>query len=216
MTNKQRGFTLTELMLSLAFISFLLLFLLTGIVQLTRTYNKGVSIRQINQSGRQFTEDFQRTARYARVSDVKWDPANQRLCINGVTYAWNTGDPTAVPVTSLKNRYSTAGPVITMVRTKDPGGAYCFNGTANIIPRDARTTEVLPTTLNVQRVEFLPPALPDPSIVKLSIVFSTGGGNAPTSIGPATLTSTGFECPGGGAGAFCALADFDATVYMRN
>jgi prepilin-type N-terminal cleavage/methylation domain-containing protein len=216
MTNNQRGFTLTELMISLAFISFLLLFLLTGVVQMTRTYNKGVSIRQINQSGRQFTEDFQRTARYARVSDVKWDPTNQRLCINGVTYAWNLGDPTAVPLASLKNRYSSAGPVITMVRTKDPGGAYCFNASATIIPRDERTTEVLPTTLNVQRLDFLAPALPDPSIVKLSTVFSTGGGNAPSYVGPPSAVSTGYACPGGGAGAFCALADFDATVYMRN
>jgi hypothetical protein len=52
--------------------------------------------------------------------------------------------------------------------------------------------------------------------VRLLVVFSTGGANAPTYIGPPTATSTGYECPGGGLGAFCALADFDATVYLRN
>lgn len=216
MTNKQRGFTLTELMISLAFISFLLLFLMTAVVQMTRSYNKGLSIRQINQSGRQFTEDFQRTARYTKMSDIKWDPTNMRLCVNGITYAWNLGDPTSVPTASLKNRYSSAGPVIAMVRTKDPGGTYCFNNTADIIPNNPNTIAILPTTLNVQRVDFTPAPVTLQKMVKLTVVLSTGGSNAPKYIGVPTSTSTGYECPAGGEGAFCALADFDATVYVRN
>lgn len=55
MTGKKHneGFTLIELMLAMAFISFLLLFMVAAILQVTRLYVKGSAIRQINQTGRQ-------------------------------------------------------------------------------------------------------------------------------------------------------------------
>ena len=212
MTAKQKGFTLTELMLSMAFVSFLLLFLMAGIIQIMRVYNKGISIRQINQAGRQVSEDFVRTAKYATAGSAQFDNINQRLCVNGVTYAWNLDDPDA-PAAVIKNSFASApsgAPRITMVRVLDPGGNLCGLAGANVIPY-AQATRVLPIGLNVKRVQFS--QLESGKIVQLQTVFSTGGANAPAGGKP---TPTGFECDPGSLGVFCAFSDFNALVYMRN
>jgi hypothetical protein len=71
---------------------------------------------------------------------------------------------------------------------------------------------MLPLGLNVKKISWKPSAT-DPRLASISFVFSTGGYNAP--IASAT-TQTGFACKIGGDGAFCAFADFDVTVYVRN
>jgi len=212
MTNKQRGFTLTELMLSMAFVSFLLLFLMTSIIHVMRIYNKGISVRQINQSGRQFSEDFSRTAKYAKAGTVVVNTAWQRICVNGVTYAWNLDDPTA-PGAVIRNSYAAAPagtPRITMVRVLDSGGVLCGQAAANVIPYN-RATPLLPVGLNVKKVQA-DTAKESGRIVSLTTIFSTGGANAPV----VAATPTGFQCDPSPLGAFCAFADFDTTVYMRN
>lgn len=214
MTNKHKGFTLTELMLAMAFVSFMLLFLMTAVIHLMRTYNKGVSMRQINQSGRQFAEDFSRTAKYASLGDIKSDPAHNRICLNGVTYAWNLNDPTATtPVPPLTNGYLSpnTGEKFSMVRVTDSGGTLCGAGGVNIINK-AYAKEMLPVGLNVKKVTYST-STADPRLVSVSFIFSTGGFNAPIA---SALTPTGFACKSGGDGAFCAFADFDVTVYVRN
>ena len=212
MTSKQKGFTLTELMLSMAFVSFLLLFLMAGIIHVMRIYNKGLSIRQINQSGRQVSEDFVRTAKYATAGTARYDSVNQRVCVNGITYAWNLNDPTAGGAT-IKNSF-TGAPAgtspITMVRVTDSGGTLCGLAAANVIPY-AQASRMLPIGLNVKKAELT--SADSGKIVMLSTVLSTGGANAPAGGKP---TPTGFECDPGPLGAFCAFADFNALVYMRN
>jgi prepilin-type N-terminal cleavage/methylation domain-containing protein len=217
MTSKQKGFTLTELMLAMAFVSFMLLFLMTAVIHLMRTYNKGVAMRQINQSGRQFAEDFSRTAKYANLGDIKMrktGPIVDRICLNGVTYAWNLNDPTATaPVPPLTNGYSPPNTAekFSMVRVTDNGGSLCSNPGINVIDK-LSAKEMLPVGLNVKNVSFST-STTDPRLVSISFVFSTGGYNAP--IASAT-TQTGFACKSGSDGAFCAFADFDVTVYVRN
>jgi prepilin-type N-terminal cleavage/methylation domain-containing protein len=214
MTNKQKGFTLTELMLAMAFVSFMLLFLMTAVIHLMRTYNKGVAMRQINQSGRQFAEDFSRTAKYANLGDIKTDTVHNRICLNGVTYAWNLNDPTAtVPVPALANGYLSPNTAekFSMVRVADNGGSLCSNAGINVIDK-ASAKEMLPVGLNVKKVSFST-STTDPRLVSVSFIFSTGGYNAPD---VSALTPTGFACKPGSDGAFCAFADFDVTVYVRN
>lgn len=207
MTNRRResGFTLTELVLALAFISFLLVFLMTMIVHVTRIYNKGLSIRQINQSGRQFSEDFARTARYATPGGILQNAAAQRVCVNNVTYAWNIKDPSVNP----KNEYVSGTKRITLVKVNDPGGSLCLNGSTKI-PLTAK--DILPQTLNVQNLAF-EIGTTDNRVVTLHSVISTAGLNSPV------LGADGpfdYECPAGSDGAFCAVAEYESTVYIRN
>lgn len=214
MTNKQKGFTLTELMLAMAFISFMLVFLMTAVIHLMRTYNKGVAMRQINQSGRQFAEDFARTAKYASLGDIKTDLARNRICLNGITYAWNLNDPTATtPVPALANGYTSPNTAekFSMVRVADSGGVLCSTVGVNVINK-SNAKEMLPVGLNVKKVSYSSSTV-DPRLISLSFIFSTGGYNAPD---VSATTPTGFACKSGGDGAFCAFADFDVTVYVRN
>jgi prepilin-type N-terminal cleavage/methylation domain-containing protein len=54
--SRNKGFTLIELLLAMAFIAFLLLFMVAAILQVTKLYVKGSAIRQINQTGRQLMD----------------------------------------------------------------------------------------------------------------------------------------------------------------
>ena len=209
MSDKERGFTITEMMVAMAFLTFMLIFLMTAIVQVVRIYNKGLSIRQINQAGRQFAEDFTRTARYG--STPTYNATLKRICVNGVTYAWNLYDPTtpAAMAAANRNRYISApGEAISMVRVSDGGGTLCGGGDIN----KSVSQEVISTDINVKSVSFT--TREAGRIVDVSVVFSTGGQNAPTTITPGPPPT--FRCAGGTDGSFCAFGEFNATVYTRN
>lgn len=209
----QRGFTLTELMIAMAFVAFLLIFVVTAIVQTMRIYNKGVAIRHINQSGRQLSEELTRSLRYANAADFAanaYHPTEQRLCANGVSYVWNLE---ATAGLDEKNRYSGAdvsNPPIRLVRVDDKAGLLCSNPTSPVTKSQAR--DLLDARLTLQRFDV---SIREAGrIAVVSFVVSTQGDNRP--LGPGRLTPSGFECPAGGDGAFCAFGDFQSTVYIRN
>src|SRR5687768_6110446 len=92
-TKKERGFTLIELMLALAFISFILVFAITTIIQVMRTYNKGLAVKDINQTARASLEDMSRyirTTTPSKIKAVSQGGGNAgRTCLGGVSYVWN-------------------------------------------------------------------------------------------------------------------------------
>ena len=56
-----RGFTVTELSLSLAFVSSLLVMVTIITIHITTSYQKGLTIRSVNSTGRLLIDDFSRT-----------------------------------------------------------------------------------------------------------------------------------------------------------
>ena len=60
-TDTLQGFTLIELTLGLAFISALLVMVSIITIHITTTYQKGLTIRSVNSTGRLLVEDFSRT-----------------------------------------------------------------------------------------------------------------------------------------------------------
>lgn len=86
---KQSGFTVIELTLAMAFLAFIMLFTTMTIIQMMRTYNKGLTIKQINQSGRTLVEDLSRSLSAGVASDVDVSYINQgRLCVGNAVYMW--------------------------------------------------------------------------------------------------------------------------------
>ena len=57
--NKQSGFTLTELSLSMAMLSVLLIIILLSIFNIVGMYNKGLTLKRVNQSGRAISAEVQ-------------------------------------------------------------------------------------------------------------------------------------------------------------
>lgn len=93
--SSQAGFTLVELTLSMAFIALLLLGIAMLTMQISTIYNKGLTIRAVNEAGQLISRDIQNTLNGAIASDdgviIKRDGGGGRLCANNTVYAWNYG-----------------------------------------------------------------------------------------------------------------------------
>lgn len=106
------GFTLVELTISMTFIAILMLVIALFLMQLTSIYNKGLTLRSVNEAGQRISSELQRTINQTDSDAIKYIffPTGEggRLCIGTTAYAWNyaqtinTNPPTALnknPVT---------------------------------------------------------------------------------------------------------------------
>lgn len=94
----KKGFTLIELMLSLTFVATLLLAMALTIIQIGANYNRGITIKEVNQSGRSLSEDMRFTISSSPgigdgVVNYSYDGKLEqgRLCLGGYSYIWNYG-----------------------------------------------------------------------------------------------------------------------------
>jgi len=89
MTKDRRGFTLVELLLSMAFFSFILLFITTGFIIISRAYNKGLTVKLVQDEGRGLIEQLTREIRVAGSASIITDNVNKCLELNGYRYYWS-------------------------------------------------------------------------------------------------------------------------------
>lgn len=147
--NKQSGFTLIELMLSMTFIAILLVAIALTTMQISNIYNKGITLREVNQAGRSIADEMQRSIASSVPFDVtpKVDsvPATAgskyvvrdgggRLCLGQYTYAWNYGR--AITAKSEYNKY-TNGDAVQFAKVTDPSGSLCADPILPINRTDA-------------------------------------------------------------------------------
>ena len=143
-----RGFTLIELMLAMTFIAILLVAVAMTTIQISNIYNKGITLREVNQAGRSLSSEFQRSIGGAVPFDVtpKVDdsPATLtskyvvrdgggRLCLGSYTYAWNYGKTLAgeTGAPAVFNKYSN-GSTVRFAKVKDASGSLCADPTINV------------------------------------------------------------------------------------
>lgn len=156
----QKGFTLVELMLAMAFVGVLLVAIAVTAMHMMHTYTKGLTIREVNQAGRTITEDIHRsiaTSTPFKVNPAKTGassddinskyvtrPGGGRLCTGAHTYAWNYGgtrELSGATATNVYNIYDDGDDIIRLVKVSDAGGALCLD-TEQEIPR-AQAKELL-------------------------------------------------------------------------
>lgn len=176
LSDKQGGFTLIEVSTALIFVGFIIFILAATTVNIVRSYNKGIWLAQINQAGQQMNSDIGDKARYSPAATVT---KNRRMCINGVSYLWNTqkdidGDPG-------NNRYSDGpGTPIRLARIDDPKGEYCGDPTKRPkLPSDESNVHILlgrGATIQEFKVEEQKAGAP---LLTISVVVSTEGANRP-------------------------------------
>ena len=148
--NSSKGFTLIELLLAMTFVTVLLIVIAMTVIQIANIYNKGLTMKAVDQAGRLISEDMRRTLANSQPlnidSDVKFQrypntPQDTydggRLCTGQYSYVWNFGQSMDDPI----NKYATGSDEIRMVRVRDNGGQYCANQLKKIINNDA--TELL-------------------------------------------------------------------------
>lgn len=154
-TNK--GFTLIELMLAMAFVAILLLFIALTVIQMSNIYNKGLTMKAVNQAGLTISKDIRQTLSQGQafilpsalclqsanggcVTDPQ-DAVAGRLCTGLYTYIWNYGKSLDKPINQYlpnSDPSDTSGTnQIRLVRVRDNSGQYCADPTTKVNESDA-------------------------------------------------------------------------------
>jgi prepilin-type N-terminal cleavage/methylation domain-containing protein len=145
----KNGFTLIELMLAMTFISMLLVAIAMTTIRVSDIYNKGLTLREVNQAGRAVSDELQRAIASSApfeadptVDNSRYVVRNEggRLCLGRYTYAWNFGSAltgkSGAP--TPYNKYSDdPEALIRFVKVTDPSGTLCTNPTSNILRTNA-------------------------------------------------------------------------------
>ena len=202
-TKHQDGFTLIELLLSLAFVSFLLIFVISATLAVMGEYNKGIALKQINQSARSIIADMTTVVRLSTSGTANLSAlASGRACFNGVSYVWNIKNATT-------NQY-TNGTAVTFARVQDAGGVLCISSGGSYPNVNlAAATPLITGQIWVQSIGIT--MSNDQGLATISLNLSTSGSNAPTIPSGGSLV-----CAGGSTANFCAVAAFTTTVNARN
>lgn len=140
MMKSQRGFTIVELMLAMAFIAVLLLAIAGAVMQVGAIYNKGITMKSVNQAGRVVIDDMKKTLSESQPLAIVYEPQSPdgstiiggRLCTGVYSYIWNIGvhvnsdDPA-----SQANRYEGSADEdkqLRLVKVPDSTKLYCSDG----------------------------------------------------------------------------------------
>jgi len=148
--DKTTGFTLIELMLAMTFISILLLAIALTTIQISNIYNKGITLREVNQAGRSVTEDLRRSIALSMPFDTSSNYVSRdgggRLCIGGYSYAWNYGKAIVggAGAPALLNVYDDAARTpVRFAKVVDPGASLCTDAMLAQPVARADATELL-------------------------------------------------------------------------
>ena len=214
-----KGFTLVELSLVMAFLSLLLLAILFSTIHISKIYAKGVTNRQINQVGRELVDTMRRdflVADAARITSyVSGGNKSGRICLGKVSYVWNTAATLAAGEDSNTIKDKDGSTPVVFSRVIDSGGSLCSNITGNYptsLVGVGDETEILSSegrTLAVYDLSFT--QLTRKGSDGLYTVDITVGTNDPSSVDSSTMEcrppsdhSSNFE--------YCSVAEFSIIV----
>ena len=187
LSDKQSGFTLIEVSTALIFVGFIIFILAATTVNIVRSYNKGIWLAQINQAGQQMNSDIGDKARYSPAATVK--AKERRMCINGVSYLWNTQQDIDNSNQGNNNNAYLDGTLIRLARIDDPNGEYCNKPTKRPeLPSTNPNVHILlgrGATIQEFKVEEQKAGAP---LLTISVVVSTEGANRPYKV---TLDKSG-------------------------
>lgn len=130
MSRNNRGFTLVELMVAMAFIAVLLIMIAAVVIMTSRMYTQGITLRTVNQEGRLLVEDMRRTISEARPIPLEHIVAGSSneygmLCTGKYTYLWTYGKTLATKSgAALPLRYTDGSPVV-FAKVSDTDSAIC-------------------------------------------------------------------------------------------
>lgn len=175
-SDKQSGFTLIEVSTALIFVGFIIFILAATTVNIVRSYNKGIWLAQINQAGQQMNSDIGDKARYSPAAKV--DTINRRMCINGVSYLWNTQKD--IDDNPKNNRYSDGTP-IRLARIDDPKGEYCLDlkKRPGLPSTNSEVHILLGRGATIQEFKVEEQQKANAPLLTISVVVSTEGANRP-------------------------------------
>lgn len=215
----QHGFTIVELTLSMAFIAMLLLAVALLTSQIGSVYNKGLTLKAVNDAGTFISRDIQQTLNESASSRTRYVNGSDggRLCANNAVYAWNYGNYISGSSYGLGGR-NKIGPTSTkdvrLVRFTG-GEFYCTSvaGAYPFIPNDssARLVHLLDTgdvDLVLHDLSFSSSEVEGDDMQKIySVSFILGTKDMPS------IGATGCRVPTSKVDdVYCAVNQFDFTA----
>lgn len=214
-TANQRGFTLIELLLAMAFFSSVLMIATLLLTQTLNIYNRGMTVKQMNQVGRTLVEDMIRAGNSGETIGIALDDGNKARCLNidKTIYAWNIVDSSNS--TGYKNggyyKYDNAvsGKPINFVKLVNQdedcatlGPEIVSDAASPVIGDSVRVYD-----MNVSKI-------PGTGLVHITMLLGTF--DTPGSDYNVFKNGDNFECKPSGVGNFCAKANFDTVLYVPN
>lgn len=201
---KNKGFTLIELILAMAFFSFVLLFVVTGFIQINRSYTRGITVKEVQTTARELMETITTTIRNAEANSVETYnsiPGRLRLCVGTTRIGWNMPDAGG---NFTSETYTDTGSPITIVKTET--GACTAGITQNTNSRALVQDDIVVQHLNVTR-------LGTSNSFRVTLVISTDGRTNPTDFSAFGVNAT---CEIRTGDQFCDIARLDTVVTARN
>jgi prepilin-type N-terminal cleavage/methylation domain-containing protein len=217
MNKQSRGFTIIELSLAMTMLSILLFILILAGMQIIAVYNKGVTLKRVNQSGETIGAELQASLRRAQPGSISirkntlgTNEFITGICTGKTSYVWNVYE---IGNTST-NITTASGKAIYFAKVSgSSAGNVCAGGA---IPDGAgEFKELLGDELVVRQ----------PTSVEFN--NETGAGSLVHSLISVTFTLSNLEntsltdesgrlgCKGGKEGEFCALNTFTITAYAK-
>lgn len=200
----QKGFTLVELLLALAVFSFVLIFITTAFLQIFRTYSRGITRKEVNQTARLAINDISSNLRVVENGSQVDNSltGNGRLCIGSTSYVWN---PVVRPSGWVSDN-QVNGEVVNFVRIDgDTGQVACDSEVTNIVL--GNVTSVFPENIGVL----------DVSVNQVGGVGQIYDVSFTASTNQLDFLDTINECDAGQVeSAYCAQITLNETIGIRN
>lgn len=203
-STRQKGFTIVELLLALAVFSFVLVFVTTAFLQLFRTYNRGVTRKEVNQNTRLLIDDI--TNKMRIVADpalIDVSRVNQgRLCVGSYSYVWNPigGTGTKIKVNSQE---------IAIVRIDNDNLSACQSSPTKYDFSGVQSTSMFTGRMGVQSLSVTPQVGGITGLFNVVVTASTTQTNF--------LDSLLSSCKADNIStAYCAKVSLQETVGLRN
>lgn len=209
----QSGFTIVELLIAVAFFSFILLFISAGFVALNRQFVKGRTARAVQSDARFVIEDITRNLRESSATQIRSSEAittDEFVCLGSSRYVWASLDESE---NGVPNEYSNTGNEIRLARTDFEGGACNSEGIA-----EEESTELIGQDIAVQFLDIRPfGGLAD--LFEVVLVLSTRqeeiiGSTAVD--GDFTANCLALQTSGSVNPEFCTVVKFETIVKIRN
>ena len=224
--SREGGFTLLELSLAMVFLAFIMIFIVTVLLQMINIYNKTIALSQMDQASRQIMSDLS-SLRYSvgsvpnpiylnngSVVSSSSSSNGGRICFsNGTDYIWNLAGNNNQP--SSANSASSVTNFSLIRVSNDTSGYYCGNPQSTIgVPNGSSgaagsgATGTVLIGSNILLQSFVPTqAGNNSSLLSLTYNLSTAGNNAPGASG-----QPAGKC---GTNTFCAFYGYNLMIYMR-
>lgn len=129
----QNGFTIVELMFAMTFLSVLLIIAMLSSLSIMRTYSKGLTLKQVNQSGRAISAEVQRSMQSSQPPLSTDSVERGRLCLGAFSFVWTQGGQDPITYDN--------GERVGFAKVSDPSGNMCADSPP-AVPKE-RSVELL-------------------------------------------------------------------------